>query len=248
MGSFCITIDCWDTILAESRELDEFIDKEIVDWLTEVDCRITADQARQAIRAEAKNFSRIIAAADSVVTPEDRLRFLLRLLAIDANAIDRDVIDDITHRIDMSICGVRPKLTPWAEQFLCNAQEKRFAVCMISNTGWISSTAIKKIFIQENLADHFVGWFFSGDGYRPKPNPEMFRAALAELNADIAQVIHVGDQARTDGMGALAAGITPIILTGKRHESDGMQLPPLPGGAFRATSLYEAWNQILVRN
>ena len=121
---------------------------------------------------------------------------------MDAKAIDGDVIDDITHRIDMSICRVRPKLTPWAEQFLCNAQEKRFAVCMISNTGWISSTAIKKIFVQENLANHFVGWFFSGDGYRPKPNPEMFRAALADLNADIAQVIHIGDQARTDGMGA----------------------------------------------
>ena len=45
MGSLCITIDCWDTILAESRELDECIDKEIVDWLAEIDCKITADQA-----------------------------------------------------------------------------------------------------------------------------------------------------------------------------------------------------------
>ena len=49
-----------------------------------------------------------------------------------------------------------------------------------------------------------------------KPDPEIFRIALARLGADPATTIHVGDVPAVDVEGARAAGVLPVLLD--RHE------------------------------
>ena len=45
-----------------------------------------------------------------------------------------------------------------------------------------------------------------------KPAPEMFAAALQRAAARPGEAVHVGDQPRSDVLGARAAGIYPILL------------------------------------
>ena len=45
-----------------------------------------------------------------------------------------------------------------------------------------------------------------------KPDPAIFQAALARADADAEEAVHVGDQPTSDVEGALAAGISPILL------------------------------------
>jgi len=45
-----------------------------------------------------------------------------------------------------------------------------------------------------------------------KPDPEIFRRALAQLGADPTHTVHVGDVPELDGAGARAAGIRPLLL------------------------------------
>lgn len=52
-------------------------------------------------------------------------------------------------------------------------------------------------------------------GYR-KPDPQIFQLALERLGARADQTMHVGDLPEADGEGALAAGITPVIID--RHQ------------------------------
>jgi len=49
-----------------------------------------------------------------------------------------------------------------------------------------------------------------------KPDPEIFRIAMARLGADPATTIHVGDVPAVDVEGARAAGVVPVLLD--RHE------------------------------
>jgi len=49
-----------------------------------------------------------------------------------------------------------------------------------------------------------------------KPDPEIFRIALARLGAEAERTIHVGDVPSVDVAGARAAGIVPVLLD--RHE------------------------------
>jgi len=45
-----------------------------------------------------------------------------------------------------------------------------------------------------------------------KPDPRIFQVALAELGVPPGRAVHVGDTARTDVDGALAAGVRPVHL------------------------------------
>lgn len=66
-----------------------------------------------------------------------------------------------------------------------------------------------------------------------KPDPRLFRLALAELGVHADQVVHVGDTARTDVDGAIAAGVRPVHL-----DPYGL-CPDPPGGHAHIAALSE---------
>ncbi len=64
-----------------------------------------------------------------------------------------------------------------------------------------------------------------------KPAPAVFERALELAGAAAGAALHVGDSVEEDVRGALAAGITPVLLS-----RDGREAPP---GVHRITSLTE---------
>lgn len=85
-------------------------------------------------------------------------------------------------------------------------------MCVVSNTGWTSTDAVTGALDRQALLPYFRTCYFSGDGYRPKPSPEMFALALRDLGLDPSHALHVGDQAQTDAVAALAAGLRSVVL------------------------------------
>jgi putative hydrolase of the HAD superfamily len=63
-----------------------------------------------------------------------------------------------------------------------------------------------------------------------KPDPAIFRAALAEAGADPAETVHVGDQPANDVAAARAVGITPVLI-------DRFTRYPEPDDAHRVEDL-----------
>jgi putative hydrolase of the HAD superfamily len=66
----------------------------------------------------------------------------------------------------------------------------------------------------------------------PKPDPEIFTRALALAGAQPAEALHVGDDVEADVRGALAAGLTPVLI-----DRDGDI--EAPAGVRRIASLAE---------
>ena len=62
------------------------------------------------------------------------------------------------------------------------------------------------------LTGHVDFAITSGDAGAEKPHPAIFRAALSRAGVKPQQAVHVGDQIESDVEGALAAGITPILM------------------------------------
>jgi putative hydrolase of the HAD superfamily len=56
-----------------------------------------------------------------------------------------------------------------------------------------------------------------------KPDPEIFKVALAAAGADPGATVHVGDQPVNDVAAARAVGITPVLIDrfGRRRDPDG---------------------------
>lgn len=62
-----------------------------------------------------------------------------------------------------------------------------------------------------------------------KPAPEFFRAALAELGADVNEAVMVGDDIDSDVRGGQAIGMTGVLVkTGKYRSGDLETVGPVP--------------------
>jgi putative hydrolase of the HAD superfamily len=79
--------------------------------------------------------------------------------------------------------------------------------------------------------DHlFAAVAISGKLGVAKPDPEIFRWAIREAEADPAATLHVGDQPANDVDAARAVGITPVLI-------DRFARYPEPNGTHRVESL-----------
>ncbi|UCC17454.1 MAG: HAD-IA family hydrolase [Dehalococcoidales bacterium] len=52
----------------------------------------------------------------------------------------------------------------------------------------------------------------SGEAGSDKPQPEIFLLALKKAGVEASEAIHIGDQYKIDAVGAVAAGIKPVII------------------------------------
>jgi putative hydrolase of the HAD superfamily len=79
------------------------------------------------------------------------------------------------------------------------------------------------------LGEQLDGAVSSGEVGRPKPAPGIFQTALAAAEVSAAQALHVGDSVKNDVLGALDAGIAPVLL---RRAPRMQPSSPQMGGAF----------------
>jgi putative hydrolase of the HAD superfamily len=89
---------------------------------------------------------------------------------------------------------------------------------------------LDEVLALQGITDRFAAVAISGTLGVAKPDPRIFKAALDEAGADPAATVHVGDQPVNDVAGALAAGITPVLI-------DRFGRHPGAGGAHRVEDL-----------
>jgi putative hydrolase of the HAD superfamily len=81
---------------------------------------------------------------------------------------------------------------------------------------------LDEVLALQGITDRFAAVAISGTLGVAKPDPRIFKAALDEAGADPAATVHVGDQPVNDVAGALAAGITPVLIDrfGRHPDAD----------------------------
>jgi putative hydrolase of the HAD superfamily len=90
---------------------------------------------------------------------------------------------------------------------------------------------LEEVLALQGIADRFAAVAISGSLGVAKPDPEIFKAALAEAGAHPDATVHVGDQLVNDVEAARAVGITPVLI-------DRFARHPDAGGAHRVESLH----------
>jgi putative hydrolase of the HAD superfamily len=71
---------------------------------------------------------------------------------------------------------------------------------------------LAEVLERQGIGDRFAAVAISGVLGVAKPDPRIFKAALAEAGADPAATVHVGDQPVNDVAAARAVGITPVLI------------------------------------
>lgn len=140
----------------------------------------------------------------------DRLRWILQRAAV----TPRDGCEHLAaaaDAVDNALLMLPPAMLPGAWRML-RTLSRRLTLAIISDTGFASGRAQDRLLEKDAARDFFSATIYSMDVGHAKPRREIFAAALATLGIPAAEILHVGDNERTDVRGALAAGFRAVRL------------------------------------
>lgn len=143
-------------------------------------------------------------------TTDDRLRWILERAAVRPRERCRHVAA-AADAVDNALLMLPPAMLPGAWQTL-RVLRRRFALAVISDTGFASGRAQDRLLEKDGARDFFAATIYSMDVGHAKPRPEIFAAAVGTLGVPPGEILHVGDNERTDVRGALAAGFRAVRL------------------------------------
>lgn len=113
-------------------------------------------------------------------------------------------------------------LAPWtayddAIPVLRSLQAAGIRTAVLSNAG----IDIRPVIVRSGLADHLDAIVISGEIGAVKPQPEIFRIALAELRVPAEEALMVGDNP-FDDVGAVPLGVRTLLLPRTRGPAHGL--------------------------
>lgn len=93
--------------------------------------------------------------------------------------------------------------------------EKYFLV-LISNTLFIDGIIVDKAIEKIGLKQYFHNTVYSSSSYISKPHKDIFYKAYVPLTHNKSEIIHVGDNIRTDLYGAIHYGVDAYIINNSK--------------------------------
>ena len=143
-------------------------------------------------------------------TTDDRLRWILKRAEVTPLENCEHVSATIS-AVDNALLMLPPAMFAGAWQLLRDLS-RRFALAVISDTGFASGRAQDRLLEKDAAREFFAATIYSMDVGHAKPRPEIFAAAVAALGVLPAEILHIGDSERTDVRGALNAGFRAVRL------------------------------------
>jgi putative hydrolase of the HAD superfamily len=143
-------------------------------------------------------------------TTDDRLRWILERAAVRPRERCEHVAA-AADAVDNALLMLPPAMLPGAWQML-RALRGTYTLAVISDTGFASGRAQDRLLEKDGARGFFAATIYSMDVGHAKPRPEIFAAAVETLGFASHEILHVGDNERTDVRGALAAGFRAVRL------------------------------------
>jgi putative hydrolase of the HAD superfamily len=213
-----VSFDFWDTLydgaaVPERRELRLAAFRRLFETLG----RAVSDEELRALHAsshaEAERWWR---EEHRGYTAADRIRWMLEQVGIRRPA-DCEHVARACEVVDEALLRYPPSLLPGAGETV-RALAERYALAIISDTGFPSGRAQDRLLERDGLLAVFPVRIYSMDVGHAKPRREPFAAAARALDLPGAAVLHVGNNERTDIEGAIAAGLRAVRLDVVGHQ------------------------------
>jgi len=207
-----ITFDYWDT-LYEGGALPERVALRrtaVGALLGAYGRQLPEEQLRALYEASGREAERWWSEEQRGYSTQERLRWILERAAVQPSDNCRHVAAAVD-AVDNALLMLPPAMLPGAWQML-RTLSRRFPLAVISDTGFASGRAQDRLLEKDGARKFFAATIYSMDIGHAKPRPEIFSAAVETLGVAPNEIIHVGDNERTDVRGALAAGFRAIRL------------------------------------
>ncbi len=215
-----VTLDFWDT-LYDGGNLPErlaYRRNAVRALLADYDVHVGEQEITELYVEAAREAERWWREEHRGYTTTDRLHWMLERVG----ARPRPGCDHVATActaVDDALLRYPPPLLPGAADAV-RALAARVPLAIISDTGFASGRAQDALLRQDGLLQLFRATVYSMDVGHAKPRPEPFVAAVQALGVTAPhEIVHVGDNERTDVRGALASGLRAIRLDVVRPSS-----------------------------
>ncbi len=216
-----VTFDCWMTLIEEE------------DWNEAHRLRVEALHAATVEDRDEQDLATVAAAFDRAWLRHMELwregihsgarevaRWCLEALGV---PLAERVVQHLTERFQLASHSGRVVALEGARETLERLYDAGVRLALVCDTGLTPGWVVRQHLDRLHLLAPLTAQIFSDEIGTPKPDPRIFRAALAALGAAPGETIHVGDLLRTDVAGARALGMGSVRL--RAAHDDDTRLP-----------------------
>ena len=122
-------------------------------------------------------------------------------------------LDQLIACLGAAFLEVPPRMILHVKPVVSRLSES-YPLGIISDSALTPGSYARKLMARDGILQFFSAFTFSDETDHTKPTVAQFHSTLAELNADPAEAVHIGDIFRTDIVGAKNAGMKAIRFTG----------------------------------
>lgn len=210
-----MTFDLWETLLFEKngwnlRRTDARCEN-LAKTLDKFGVKISVKQLALAFKKMAPWLESAWETKNEV-THLDQIRFLIKTASKGLVTAKEEWIDDLSSAYVSPLFEVAPYLNPDARRVLKWLKDQKKLMGLICNTGLTPGYGLRMFLRRESITKYFDLMLFSDEAGIRKPDPRIFQIVTQRLEVKPCEIVHIGDNLKSDVWGAKNAGFKAIYL------------------------------------
>lgn len=142
---------------------------------------------------------------------------ILGSLNVDLKQLNKDILNEFYQKSEDLFLEYKPVVIfENLHQFFDEIKNQNKTINILSNTGFIKGTTMRKFLVGENLDQYIDFHIYSDEINCSKPNPLVFQEVknnLKNQNLQLNEILHIGDNPIADYKGAKDFGFSAHLLT-----------------------------------
>ena len=225
-----VTFDLWLTLITDSPDLGSARLRARLDGtgrtLKEAGESFSGDQLNEAHQRCARTCQDIRAQGRDI-SFMDQVRIFVEYIQSGLTARLGDVVvERIATVYAESLFAGPPPLHAAAATVLHDIKKKGYRLGLISNTGMTPGATFRTYMEQIGILGVFEVLTFSDEVLVAKPAGEIFHRTAQSLGFPVDEIVHIGDDLRTDVVGAHGVGMKTVWIEGGADIRDTLDFQP----------------------
>ena len=211
-----VTLDLWQTLLLDRDGASERRNLIRCQNLSKALGQIGIEASVMKLSSvlnETSSWLATVWASDREVTHYDQIRFVLEKASGVAVEMSDERLKLLSSAYVSPILEHPPYLDPAANRLLQWLRGGGKGVGLISNVGMTPGFVLRRVLQMQGIAHYFDALIFSDEVGIRKPDRSIFHLTAEKLDARPSEIVHIGDDLRSDALGAKNAGFRTILLS-----------------------------------
>ena len=211
-----VTLDLWQTLLldrdgaSERRNLIRC--QNLAKALGQIGMEASPLKISSVLR-ETSSWLASVWSSDREVTHHDQIRFVVERASGVAAEMSEERLELLSSAYVSPIFEHPPYLDPSADRLLQWLREGGKGVGLISNVGMTPGFALRRVLQMQGIVHYFDVLVFSDEVGIRKPDRSIFHLTAEKLGAVPGEIVHIGDDLRSDALGGKKAGFRTVLLS-----------------------------------